>query len=88
MLRKLQPPTGVAARFDDDRCDVGTVELPDRRVICLLNWTDAPRSLSFTLPRAAQVRDLWAGNGLGRSEGRVSVFVGGHDGRLLECRTR
>ena len=86
MLRKLEPPTGVAARFDDD-LEVGTVELQDRRVICLLNWTDAPRSLSFTLPRAAQVRDLWAGNDPGRSEGRVSVLVGGHDGRLLECRT-
>jgi len=86
MLRRLEPPTGVAAWFDDD-LEVGIVELTDRRVICLLNWTDAPRSLSFTLPRAAQVRDLWAGKDLDRSEGRVSVLVAGHDGRLLECRT-
>ena len=34
MLRKLLPPTGVAARFDDDSLRVGTVDLPgpSRRV--------------------------------------------------------
>jgi alpha-galactosidase len=38
MLRRLLPPTGVAARFEDDSLRVGTMELRDRRVICLLNW--------------------------------------------------
>jgi alpha-galactosidase len=32
MLRKLQPPTGVAARFDDDSFRIGRISLPDREV--------------------------------------------------------
>ena len=54
MLRQLQPPTGVAARFEDDSLEVGTVTLADRRVVCLLNWGESPRELSFELLAAAQ----------------------------------
>ena len=44
MLRKLQSPTGVAARFDDDSFRVGRIDLPKRRqVVSLLNWEDAPQ---------------------------------------------
>ena len=85
MLRKLEPPTGVAAKFDDDTLRVGVVEVKDRRFICLLNWQDTPQRLSFSLPSAARVRDVWTGEDLGRSEGRMSVQVPAHDGRLLEC---
>jgi alpha-galactosidase len=85
MLRKLEPPTGVAARFDDD-LEVGIVDLKDRRVMCLLNWTDAPKKLAVTFPQPAQVRDMWSGEDLGRLSGAVSVRVEGRSGRLLECR--
>ena len=85
MLRQLEPPTGVAATFDDEDLQVGRVELKDRRVLCLLNWSDEPRSLSFTLPGAHQVREVWSGEELGRRAGRVSVSLGPRDGKLLFC---
>ena len=84
MLRKLEPPTGVAARFDDD-LQVGMVELKDRRVVCLLNWTDAPKNFAVTLPQPARVRDMWTGADLGRMNGRASFAVEARSGRLLEC---
>jgi alpha-galactosidase len=85
MLRRLEPPTGVAARFEDSTLEIGNVELNDRRFVCLLNWQEDPRKLSVTLARPARVRDVWTGEDLGRVETQVSVPVGGRDGRLLEC---
>jgi alpha-galactosidase len=55
LLRKLQPPTGVAARFADDSLEVGTIERPDEHRGFLLNWSDAPKTLSFSLDRPRRV---------------------------------
>ena len=85
MLRSLEPPTGVAARFDDDTLQVGMVELKDRRFACLLNWQDTAKELAFTLARPARVVDVWSGKDLGRMEGRVMLPVDPHAGRLIEC---
>ena len=51
---KLLPPTGVAAEFDDATLTVGRMRLPDRRMICLFNWDDAPRDAEC--PAAGCVR--------------------------------
>jgi alpha-galactosidase len=60
MLKKLVPPTGVAATFDGDSLDVGTVVLPGRTAICLFNWDDGPILFRpVTLPVLARVRDFW-----------------------------
>ena len=87
MLRLLQPPTGVAAVFDDDSLRVGTMALPDRRAVCLLNWDDAPQSLSFTLQGPHDVGEVWTGQDFGRrTGGRMSVTLPAHAGRLMMCR--
>ena len=85
MLRQLDPPTGVAARFNDDSLEVGTVELTDRRVICLLNWGESPRELSFDLQHPHTVVEAWSGETLGTKEKRGSVALGPRDGKLLVC---
>ncbi len=87
MLRALQPPTGVAAVFEDETLRVGTVRLADRRVVCLLNWDDVPQSLSVRLPGPHEVREVWTGQDLGRQAGgRLSLALPAHSGRLLACR--
>ena len=83
MLRKLEPPTGVAARFEDESLQVGVVELRDRRMICLLNWQDVAQELSFPVPRPARVRDVWTDEDLGRVSGRGTINVPARTGRLL-----
>ena len=86
LLRTLQPPTGVAARFADDSLEVGTVERTDGRVVFLLNWSDAPKTLSFALDRPQRVRELWSGDDLGtRTVGPVSLTLPAHAGRVLVC---
>jgi alpha-galactosidase len=85
-LRKLQPPTGTAARFADDSLEVGTVERTAGRLVFLLNWSDAPRTLSFTLDRAQHLAELWSGEDLGtRTAGPVSLTLPAHAGRVLVC---
>ena len=85
MLRKLQPPTGKAARFEDDSLRVGTVPIEKGTAIVLLNWDDQPSELSFTLRGPHHVRELWTDEGLGSRAGASSITVPGHGGRVLVC---
>ena len=73
MLRKLQPPTGVAARFTDDSFRVGSIKFPDREVFCLFNWENSPQTISFHLSRAVNLTDFWSGENLGRHVGEFSI---------------
>ena len=86
MLEQLAPPTGVAATFMGDSLDVGVIELPDRLVVSLLNWDDAPRTLSVDLRGAHHVREIWTEEDRGRHPGgTLSTVVPAHGGRLLVC---
>ena len=64
---------------------MGTIDLPDRRVVCLLNWDAAAQAIAFTLPAASRIRDYWSGEDLGRQEGRMAPVVPAHGARLLVC---
>ena len=87
MLRKLQPPTGVAARFADDSFRVGSIKLPGRDVFCLFNWDNVLQKISFRLPRASQVTDFWSGENLGRHAGEFTIDqMPPHSARLLVCK--
>jgi alpha-galactosidase len=86
MLRKLVPPTGIAARFEDDALEVGVVTLPQARAVCVFNWSDMAKTFTVRLPAPAQVRDFWSGAALGRHERSMSVDdVPAHGARLLVC---
>jgi alpha-galactosidase len=71
MLRKILPPTGVAARFEDETLKVGRILLPDRVLVCLFNWSDQPQSLSFRIETPGTIRDFWTDQDFGT---RVGVF--------------
>jgi alpha-galactosidase len=87
MLRKLVPPTGTPAQFDDDSFEVGRIKLADRWMICLFNWTDRPKSLSVRLPEPCRISDYWSGQELGQREGALEVKdVPRHSARLLVAR--
>jgi alpha-galactosidase len=85
ILRKLLPPTGVAAEFDDETLRVGRMRLPHARMFCLFNWDDAPRTLTVKLPDAATITDHWTGERLGRRDGVMSIQMAPRSARLLEA---
>jgi len=82
-IRKLLPPTGVAAAFEDDSLSVGRARLPDRELVFVFNWTDELANLSVTLP-AGDVTDFWTGERLSAS-GPWRVKLPPHAARLLVC---
>src|SRR6185369_9245418 len=69
MLKKMLPPTGVAAEFDDESLRMGIARLKDRMLLCLFNWNDTPETRKVKLPRAGSVVDLWTGKDYGRVSG-------------------
>jgi alpha-galactosidase len=85
MLRKLQPPTGVAARFADDSLQVGKVNLGRTEVIAVFNWDDAPQRISFRPTRADNVTDFWSGEHLGRQREFTFEAMPPRSARLLVC---
>jgi hypothetical protein len=64
---------------------VGEVVLGQRRIGFLLNWDDAPQSLSFPLPGPHRVVDLWSGEDRGRHEGAVATTLPARSGTVLVC---
>jgi hypothetical protein len=83
MLRRLLPPGGTAARFEDDSLRVGVVDMPGRRVVCLFNWEAVPRPVEVRLDRPSFLRDFWTDADLGRHHGRFEILVPAHGARLL-----
>jgi len=87
MLRKLLPPTGVAATFADADLRVGSIALPEARMICLFNWDDAERSSEITVGARARVADFWSGAPLLPADGRLTIAMAPRSARLLQVTT-
>ena len=86
MLRKLQPPSGVAARFEDDSFRVGRVRIGKREIVSVLNWTNAPQTVSVRLQRRSRLTDFWTDADLGVHSGALEIKdMPAHSGRLLIC---
>jgi alpha-galactosidase len=86
ILRKLQPPTGAAARFDDDSFRVGRIKSGKGEIVTLLNFEDVPENFSFNLTQPSEIKDFWTGETLGRHEGTFTLKnVPRHSARLLVC---
>lgn len=70
LLRKLSPPAGQAAVFDDV-LQRGWLRKGEQDLLFLLNWTDAVELLTLELREAARVTDFW-------TEEPVGLYSGGH----------
>ena len=86
MLKRLLPPTGVAAAFDDGNLRIGTITLPGKQMFCCFNWADIPVTVTKRLYRAIRVTDFWTGESLGRMDNRLTLEnMPPRSARLLEC---
>jgi alpha-galactosidase len=86
ILRRLLPPTGVAARFEDDSLRVGMSDYQGGRMVYLFNWGDSPQTLRFNLQRACEITDYWSGQAMGRHERSFSITeMPPHSARILVC---
>jgi len=85
ILRKLLPPSGVPARFDDATFSVGTIERPEGRSLVLFNWSDETAERTVELPSRCRVTDFWTGQDLGVREEAFSLPLSPRSSRLLVC---
>src|SRR5262249_61315404 len=86
MLKKLLPPSGIAATFEDATLGVGTVALEDSRMFCLFNWDDRPATRRVRLSAPAAITDFWSDAQLGRRESTLSVDLPPRSAPLLRAR--
>lgn len=87
MLKKLLPPTRVAASFEDDSLRVGVINQKDTRIVCLFNWEDAPQTISFELPKKSTITDYWNGENFGTQTGVFTVKnMPPRSARLFVCK--
>lgn len=84
MLRKLLPPTGVAAVFEDAMLRLGTVRTANMHALCLFNWDDTPQTMAVRLPQPSTVTDYWTDEILGRREGTMMISMEPRSARLLK----
>ena len=83
MLKRLLPPSGVAASFEDRSYRLGKAIVGDTTRIFLLNWDDAPSTTTYEVPHSAAVTDFWTGQSLGIQHGMVSISLPPHSARVL-----
>jgi alpha-galactosidase len=87
ILRRLLPPTGISAEFEHESLQVGFMRQPDKSIVCLFNWDDAPATVSFSFKGSCQITDYWSGADLGRHASSFAVKdLPGRSARLLVCR--
>jgi alpha-galactosidase len=84
MLKKLLPPTGRAAVFEDESLRLGFVDLPGERAACVFNWEDQSQDIKVPLARRSSVKDFWTGANLGTHEGAFEIRgIPPHSARIL-----
>jgi alpha-galactosidase len=83
MLRKLLPPTGVAATFAGADLREGIIRLPDRTMICLFNWDDRPGPAEVRQP-GGHVRDFWSGEPVSWNGERIALTLAPRSAALLD----
>jgi alpha-galactosidase len=72
VLRRLVPPDGRAAEFDDEYMRIGAIQRGKERMVFLFNWGNTPQTIDM-LTKAAEVTDFWSGESLGRSAGGFTI---------------
>jgi alpha-galactosidase len=86
MLRKLLPPAGIAADFDDDSLRAGWIKKGNTQIACVFNWNEKPQTQSIRLLQPCRISDYWTGEDLGRHEREFTIGdMAPHSAKLLVC---
>lgn len=74
LLKKLLPPTGIAARFNDESFEVGITKLKGHDVYSVFNWGETPVKRVIKLPAGKfLLKDKWTEKSLGVFENQYIV---------------
>ncbi|HWV65807.1 glycoside hydrolase family 36 protein, partial [Chitinophaga sp.] len=87
ILKKLIPPTGIAARFENEAFTVGTITLPNQVVFAVFNWGEQAVERRIKLPKGTyRLVNKWTGEELGNfKEEYVIRSLPLHSALLIEA---
>jgi alpha-galactosidase len=85
VLRKLLPPTGVAAEFIDADMSMGHIVLKEKQMLCAFNWGETTKRFTMEF-ESSTVIDFWTGQQVATRTESVSFDLAPHSARLLELR--
>jgi alpha-galactosidase len=84
MLRKLMPPTGIAAVFDDPATlEIGRIRAAGSPHIAVFNRGEEDRSIAVPLRGKFRVTEIWTGEDSGVQQGNYNIRIPAHGARLL-----
>ncbi len=88
ILKKLIPPGGVAARFENEDFEIGTTRIKEADVYSVFNWNDTAAQRIIKLPAGRyRLTDKWTGKYLGTFSNRFIVqSLEPHSARLIEAK--
>lgn len=88
ILKKLIPPTGKAARFENEKFEVGTIVLPDHLAFAVFNWGEQPVERHIKLPKGTyQLVNKWTDQELGNFKNEYIIrSLPRHSALLIEAR--
>jgi len=75
ILKKLLPPTGIAARFDDETLIIGRIPLDKNgtEALCVFNWGNDTFDIAASISGSCRVEDVWSGKDYGPREGSLKL---------------
>lgn len=86
LLKKMLPPTGIAARFADETFETGVTTLKTYKVYSVFNRADTPAERRITLPAGKyRLVDVWTGEDLGVFKNEYNLPpLPAHSARLIK----
>lgn len=87
ILKKLIPPTGIAARFENEKFEIGVTPTKTGKVYSLFNWNDTSVERVVKLSAGKyKLTDKWTGKDLGTFRDRYIVpSLKPHSAMLIEA---
>jgi alpha-galactosidase len=73
ILKKVLATPHIAASFNDDCYQVGTIREKNSQILCLFNWEDEPSRIEVELDSFSQVTDFWTDEDLGWKQRKVVI---------------
>jgi alpha-galactosidase len=87
ILKKLIPPTGAAARFEDENFETGISQSKSGTVYSVFNWNDTEAERVIKLPAGSyQLTNKWTGANLGTFKNEYRVKLPAHAAMLIEAK--
>lgn len=83
-LKKLLPPKGVAAVFEDEESSIGRIQLEGEQILCVFNYERTSSEFKIYLEKESKVTDFWTGEKLGIwKEGEHTIRLTEKSARVL-----